>query len=87
MNIGYLIAGRKHTLIIVRRTLTEPKTALAGVIVEISFARFKVWMATFNEERVPSRPFGFCELLAMTQSKRGCEKTMRGRGCEQGRKP
>ena len=38
--------------------LTEPKTALAGVMLDISFARFKVSMATFNEERVNSR--GFC---------------------------
>jgi len=42
----------------VRRILTEPKTALAGVILETSFARFMVSMATFNEESVPSRPFG-----------------------------
>lgn len=42
----------------VRRTLTELKTALAGVTLEISFARFRVSMATFKAERTPSRPFG-----------------------------
>jgi len=31
--------------------LTEPKTALAGVMLETSFARFKVSMVTFREER------------------------------------
>ena len=33
-----------------------PKTALAGVMLEISFARFSVSTATFNTESVPSRP-------------------------------
>jgi hypothetical protein len=46
------------TLIAVRRTLAEPKTALAGVMLEISFARFRASMAMFNIEREPSRPFG-----------------------------
>jgi len=53
-----LIVGRKRTLIIVGRTLTEPKATFAGVTLEISFARSKVWMATFNEERVPLRFLG-----------------------------
>jgi len=39
-------------LIIVRRMLAEPKTALAGVILETSFARFKPSMATFKDEIV-----------------------------------
>ena len=39
----------------VRRTLTEPKTALAGVTLETSFARFMASIATFNDERTPSR--------------------------------
>ena len=51
---------RKRTLIIVRRILTDPKTALAGVMLETSFARFMASMARFNEESVPSRPFCFC---------------------------
>ena len=41
----------KHTLNIVSRALTEAKTALAGVILETSFARFMASMATFSEER------------------------------------
>ena len=45
---------RKPTLIIVRRTLTEPNAALAGVMLEISFARSMASMAAFNDERTPS---------------------------------
>ena len=42
----------------VRRMLTEPKTALAGVMLESSFARFRASIAIFSEERTASRPFG-----------------------------
>ena len=38
--------------------MTEPNTALAGEMQEISFARSKASMATFIAERKPSRPFG-----------------------------
>ena len=48
---------RKRTLIIVRRMLTVPKTALAGVILETSFARFIAPTAVSKEERTPSRRF------------------------------
>ena len=43
-------AKRKPTLIVVRRTLTEPKMALAGVTLAVSFARFKASMAVFKVE-------------------------------------
>ena len=49
--------SEKHTLIVVRRTLTEPETFFAGVIFDIFSARFEV-MAAFNAEIAPSRPFG-----------------------------
>ena len=52
-----------------RRTLTEPKTALAGVMLEISFARFVASMATSSEERTLPRPFGRWELLSMNRTK------------------
>jgi len=52
-------------LIIVRRILTEPKAALAGVTLETSFARFTASMATFNEERIPSRSFGRLDLVSI----------------------
>ena len=45
-------------MIIVRITLTEPKTALAGVMLEASFARFKASMAVFNTETTPSCSLG-----------------------------
>ena len=72
------IAGhrRGHTLIIVRRALTEPKTALAGVMLATSFARFMASIATFNAEMVPSRPFGRSGVAAMVEPKRGGKKTV-----------
>ena len=60
--VGHLVLGafqtvfdsrksrRRLTLIIASITLTEPNTALASGMVEISFARFKVSMAPFNAE-------------------------------------
>ena len=41
----------ERTLIVVRRTLTGPKTGAAGVVLEASFARSTVLMAAFNKER------------------------------------
>jgi len=64
---------RKRTLIIVRRELTEPNTALAGVTQEISFARLRVSIATFNEERELSRPLGLRELGSMGKARGRCE--------------
>ena len=48
-----------------RRTLAEPKTAFAGVTLEISFARFRASIAPFKKERVLSRPFRGGELVAI----------------------
>ena len=78
------MAGEKElTRIMVRRMATEPNTALAGVILEISFARFSPSMATFSEERAPSRPFGCWDLAAMAKTQDSCEKAVRrGQGCE-----
>ena len=55
----------QHTLIIARRALTVPKTALAGVMLETSFARFIASMATFSEEIVPPRSFGRWDIASM----------------------
>ena len=63
--------------------MTDPKTALAGVMLEISFARFVDSMATFSEEKTPPRPFGRCDLISMTQSGGNRENTMGGGSCEQ----
>ena len=46
--------------------LTEPKAALAGVMLETSFARFRVSIAAFNEERELSRRFGCAALGSMS---------------------
>ena len=57
-------------MIIVRIALTEPKTALAGVILESSFARFKASMATFNAEIMLSRPLGRWGSASMVETAR-----------------
>ena len=75
--------GGGRTLIIVRRTLTEPKTALAGVILDTSFARFITSMATFNNERASSGRFCRGESASMVKSR----ETVRQAGCENGSKP
>ena len=41
MNLGCLVTEEERTVIIAR-ILMEPKTALASVIYETSFARFKI---------------------------------------------
>ena len=41
-------------MIIVGRILTEPNTALAGVALEVSFARFMASMAAFSKEKALS---------------------------------
>ena len=57
-----------------RRILAEPKTALAGVMLEISVARLRVSMATSNAERTPSRPFDCFGLVpvAIIETCGGC---------------
>jgi hypothetical protein len=60
----------------VRRALTEPKTAFAGVALEISFARFRASMATFREERRPSCAFDCWDLVAIVEVGGGCERTV-----------
>jgi len=71
----------------VRRMLTEPKTALAGVMLESSFARFSPLMATSSEERTPSHPFGRLDLSAMVETQGSREKAVRGAGCEEESEP
>ena len=58
-------SGEDCTLIIVKRTLTEPKATTAGVMPAISFARFRDTMATFNIEKTLSRPFVGWDLEAI----------------------
>ena len=49
--------GKKCTLISVKMRATGPKTAFAGVMLEISFARFEASMNAFKAERTPSLSF------------------------------
>ena len=58
-----------HTLTTVNTTLTEPKTVLAGVTLEISFARFIASIDAFNVERRPLRPLGRCEFVAIVETR------------------
>ena len=60
---------RKRTLIIVRRTLAEPKTALAGVMLEISFVRFRASIVTFKVERVVPFPLFCWDFGAIVESR------------------
>ena len=62
---------RRLTLIIVRRTLTEPKTALAGVLLEISFARLKTSMKPFNAEVTSPRSLGCWDSVSMVETQMG----------------
>jgi len=50
------------------------KNSLAGVTLEICFARFMASMATFSNERASSRPFCRREPASMIESRDGCEK-------------
>ena len=73
-------------MIIVRRTLTEPKTALAGVPPEISFTRFMASMAASSKQRAFSRRFCRLELFAsMVEGRGSCKKRMWDTGCADGR--
>ena len=56
-------------MIIVRRMTTVPKTALAGVMLEIFSARSMALMAAFNAETTPSRPLW--DLVAMAETTKG----------------
>ena len=47
---------------------------MAGVTLEISFARFTASMATFNKERASSRRFCRRESVSMVESRGVCEK-------------
>lgn len=60
-----------------KRTPTEPKTALAGVMLATSFARFRAPMATFNAERTSlSFPFCSCDSVSIARAGGGKEEYM-----------
>lgn len=59
--------------------------ALAGAILEWSFARLRSSMATFSVERIASRPFGRLDLVVMVESQGSREKV--GRRTDQKEEP
>ena len=63
-------------MISVRMMMTEPKTALAGGILEI-FMRFKASMAAFNAEIAPSRSLGRWDSASMVETRSSHERTLR----------
>lgn len=74
MNPEQIIAGVEHTLIIVRRVLTDPKTCFAGAIIEVFSARFKASMAAFKDEMTTSRSLGRWDPVSMVEARGGCER-------------
>jgi len=67
--------------------VTVPKAALAGVMSETSFARFTMSMATFNEERAPSRFLGCWDSVVIAETRGGGEEAVRRVGCEEEPEP
>ena len=68
--------------------MTEPKTALAGVALDISFARFVASMAAFSKERALSRRWACClESVSMVENQGSWEITVWGAGCAEGPEP
>ena len=72
------------TLIIVRRTPTEPKTAFAGVTLVTSFASFMASMAPSNNESVLSRRFCCPSFVSIAGAEGSCEKTVGRANCTKG---
>ena len=62
------IERKIRTLIVVNMTLTESKAALTGAIFEVSFARFRLPIAAFNEEPALFLPFCRWETVAIFQN-------------------
>jgi len=77
----------KRTLIIVKRTLTVPKTAGAGVMLVASFMIFKASMAVLSDERVASRRFCPWDFVAMVEAGGSCKRKMWHAGCVGGPDP
>ena len=87
MGLEQLAGGeRERTLIVARRTLTEPEMFFAGVIFEIFFARFEASMAMFNAEMAPSLPSGRWDPASMVMVG-SWGRTVRLEDCEEGSKP
>ena len=53
---------------------TEPKTVLAGAMLETSFVRLRSSMAMLSEERAPPLPFGGLGSHIIADAKGGWKK-------------
>ena len=69
--------GGGHILIVARRALTEPKMALAGVMVEVFSARSRAPVAAFKAEIILCRSLGRWLWVSACMVKNGysCERT------------
>ena len=57
------------------------KATVAGVMLESSFARFKVWMAASNKT-TPWQPLDRWDSASMVDTRGSCERTVRREGHE-----
>ena len=61
---------------VVRRTLAEVNTVLAGITVVACFARSSPPMAAFSEERTPFLPFSRWDLSVMVEAEGSHEEAV-----------
>ena len=64
---------RRLTLIVGRRSLTKPKTILAGVTLDLFFARSISSTATFNINKTPLRSFGSFDSWSIVGTRGRCK--------------
>ena len=74
-------------MIIVRITLTVAKTALAGAMLDTSFARFKASMVTSNAEIVPSHLLGRLDPAFMIKTRGRGKRLVQSVGRQEGLEP
>ena len=64
---------KRLTLVVGRTLLTKPKTILAGVILDLFFARSISLMATFNIEKTPLCSFGSFDSWSIVGTRGRCK--------------
>ena len=81
--------NEKYTLIVARKALKVPKTALADGMVEDFSARSRAAMAAFKAEIVLCRSLGhwLWDSACMVENRDSCERAAWREGCEEGREP
>ena len=63
--------------------MTEPKAALAGVLLATSFAILRTSMNPFNVEMTPSLPVGGWDLASIVETRNSCGGTVEDEVCEE----